>query len=122
MTTINKVKTVDTSNLQPRELIHMDFAFYNVNSIHGFTSIITVVYSRTRMLWVFSTTYKQSHVCIIRSILTTPNNEQHPLKHVIFDEDGASENSTYVTNLLVEELKIPMETTGGDASCINGEN
>ena len=29
------------------------------------------------------------------------------------------ENSTYVTNLLVEELNIPMETTGDEASWIN---
>ena len=43
MTTINKGTTVDTSNLQPGELVHMDFAFYNINSIHGFTSMITVV-------------------------------------------------------------------------------
>ena len=30
-----------------------------------------------------------------------------------FDEDGALEISTDVTSLLVEELKIFMETTGG---------
>ena len=31
MTTTNKGKTVDISNLQTRELIHMDFAFYKRN-------------------------------------------------------------------------------------------
>ena len=32
------------------------------------------------------------------------------------------EKSTYVTNLLVDELNISMENTGGDASCLNGKN
>ena len=31
-------------------------------------------------------------------------------------------NSLDVTNLLVDELKIYMETTGGDASWLNGMN
>ena len=43
MTTLPKGKTVGTSKLHLGELIHMDFSFYNVTSIRGFTSIITVV-------------------------------------------------------------------------------
>ena len=40
---INKGTTVDTINLQPGELIHTDLEFYNITSIRGFTSILTVV-------------------------------------------------------------------------------
>ena len=36
-----------------------------------------------------------------------------------FDEDGALENSTDITNLLVVKFNISMETTGDDASCLN---
>ena len=43
MTTLPKGTTVDTTNLQPVELIQMNFALYNVTSIHGFTSMLTVV-------------------------------------------------------------------------------
>ena len=50
MTTINKGISVDTSNLQLGELVHMDFAFYNVTYIHGFTSILTVVCEKTRTI------------------------------------------------------------------------
>ena len=49
-----KGATVDRSNLKPGELIHIDFAFYNVTSICGFTSILTVFREKTRMIWVFS--------------------------------------------------------------------
>ena len=37
-------------------------------------------------------------------------------------EYGVLENSTDVTNLLVDELNVSMETTGGDTLWINGNN
>ena len=113
---------IDTSNFQPVKIIHMEFSFYNVTPIRGFASILNVVCSRTRMIWVFPTESKISPVHTIHFILTTPNNEQHPSKLVRVDGDFALENSKYVTNLLVEELKTPMENTGGDAYWINGKN
>ena len=58
MTTINKGTTVDTSNLQQGEVVHMGFAFYNVTSIYVFTSMITVVYEKTRMIGILPTTSK----------------------------------------------------------------
>ena len=45
-----KGTTVDTTNLQPGELIHMDFDFYNMTSIRGFTSMLTVVCENNRMI------------------------------------------------------------------------
>ena len=44
MTDLPKVTTVETTNLQPRELIRTEFALYNVTSTQGLTSIITAVY------------------------------------------------------------------------------
>ena len=58
MTTSPKVKTVDTTNLLPGEIIYVDFDFYNVNSVPGFTSMITVVCANNIMLWVFTTAFK----------------------------------------------------------------
>ena len=121
MTTFPKITTVDNSNIQLGELIHIYFALYNVTSICEFTSMLTVISTKTIMIWSLSTEYKQSHVRIIHFILTTLNNEQHLWKRVIFDEYGALEISTDFTNLLVDELNISMETTGGNASWINGK-
>ena len=59
MTTLPKETTVETSNLQPGELIHMDFVFYNVTPIRGLTSILTVIYENTRMILVLCTASKQ---------------------------------------------------------------
>ena len=109
-----KVTTVETNKLQPRELIHMDFALYNVTSICGFTSILTVFCENTRMIWVITNSSKWTDVSIICFVLTTLNNEQHPWKCVIVDEYGALEKSTDVTNILVDDFNTSMETTGGD--------
>ena len=58
MITFPKVKTFDTTDLLSGELIQTDFAFYNVTSIRGFTSMITVVCGNTRMIWVLHTASK----------------------------------------------------------------
>ena len=101
MTNFSKGTTVDTTNLWPGEIIHIYFSFWNVTSIRGFTSMITVVCSNNRMIFIFSTAYKRTPVCIVRFILTTLNNESQPYNRVRVDKYGALENSTYVTNLLV---------------------
>ena len=121
-TTINKGTTVDTSNLQTGELVHMDFEFYNATSIRGFTSMLTAVCAKIRMLLVFCTASKRAPVRIICFILKTLMHEKHPCKCVIVDEDSALANSTDVTNLLADEFKISMETTVGDASWLNLKN
>ena len=59
MKTLTKSKTIETNNLQQGVLIIMEFAFYNVNSIQGFTSMINVVRDKTRMIWVFITYFIQ---------------------------------------------------------------
>ena len=100
----------------------MNFSFYNVTSIHNFTSMLTVACENNLMLWVLSTAPKISPVRIILFVLKTLTNEQHPCKLVRVDEDIALENSTDVTNLLVDEFKTSMENTGGDVSWINGKN
>ena len=122
MKTLPKVTTVDTTNLQTGELIHMYFALYNVISTPGLTSMINVVCASTRMLWVIPNVSNQDPVRIICFILTTLKNEKHPRKRVGVDEDGALENSTDVTNLLFDDFNISMENTVGDASWINVNN
>ena len=51
MTIFPKATTVDRSNIQPVQPIHTRFAFYNVDSIRGFTSVLTFVCEKTRIIW-----------------------------------------------------------------------
>ena len=101
ITTLPKGKTVYTSNLWPRELINMDFEFYNATSIRGLTSMLTVFRAKTRMLGLLTTEYKLAPICIICFILTTLNNKQHPCKRMSISEYGDLANSTDVRNLLL---------------------
>ena len=55
MKTFPRLTIVDKTNLQPGELIHMYFYFYNVTSIRGFTSMITAVCEKTIIILVFPT-------------------------------------------------------------------
>ena len=122
MTNLSKGKTVDTTNLQLGELIKFYFDLYNVTSILGFTSMLILVCAKNKMIWLFTTGSTISPVCSIHFILTKLKNEQHIYKRVIVDKYGSLENSTYFTNLLVDNFIISMETIGGDASWINLKN
>ena len=48
--------------------------------------------------------------------------KKHPYICVRVDEDGALSKSADVNSLLVDELRISIETTDGDASWLNGNN
>ena len=120
-TTLPKGTIVQTINLQPGQLIHTDFSFFNLTFICQLTSMLTVVCENTIIIWVLPTAYKKP-VRIIRFILTTLKNKQHPCKRVTVYEDGTLENSTDDTNLLVDEFKTSMDNTDGDASWLNGNN
>ena len=93
-----------------------------MTSIRVFTPILSVVYAKTRIIWFITTASKRSPVQIIFFILTTFNNEQHSQIRVIVDKDYALENSIDVTNILVDEFMIHMETNGGDAPWISEKN
>ena len=69
-----KDATVDTTNLTPEELLHMNFTFYNVTFIVGFTSILDAVCERITIICILPTVPKQASVRIIIFILATLNN------------------------------------------------
>ena len=84
--------------------------------------MLTVACSKTKVLWVLTTSSKRAPVQIIPFIIIKLKNEQHTCKRVIVEKYVSLQKSTYVTNLLVENFNISMETTGGDALWINGKN
>jgi hypothetical protein len=45
-----KGKTVTTDRLKPGELLHMDFAFWNIVSRRGFTAVLTIVDACSRFI------------------------------------------------------------------------
>ena len=106
MTISPKDKTVETTNLRPGELLHMEFALQNVAYTQGFTSMITVLHVKTTTVWILPTASKQPPIRIILFMLTTLNDENHTCRHVRVNEDGALEKPADVTNLIVEKFSI----------------
>ena len=48
-----KGPTTSTEHLAPGSLLHVDFYFYDITSIRGFNSNITIIDAKTRKLWCF---------------------------------------------------------------------
>ena len=65
---------------------------------------------------------KRALVPIISFILTTFKNEQHPCKYGRVNGNGDLENSTDVSNLIVDDFIISTRNAGGDASWFNRKN
>jgi hypothetical protein len=61
-----KGKTSSTDNLTPGELLHTDFAFWDITSRRMCTDVLTIIYAKTRMLWLFCTSSKKPPVHILR--------------------------------------------------------
>ena len=76
MKMFSKGTTVDTTKLQPQEITHMDFMFYNMTSIQEFTSMLTVFCANTIIIWLFLTAPSLSLIHIICFIRKTFENEQ----------------------------------------------
>ena len=85
----------------------MYFVFYKITYIRGFTFMLTVVFEKTRMIWIFPTASKRYPVHIIHFILTMLNNEQHTCKRVKIDEDGALKNQQMPQTYLLKNSKYP---------------
>ena len=82
----------------------MEFDLYNMTSIWLFTSMLAVVCEKTIILWVFTTAPKIFPVRIMLFVWSSFNNEQHTYRCVGVNEDGASENLTYVTNFIIYDF------------------
>jgi hypothetical protein len=116
-----KGKTVSTAKLQPGELLHMDFAFWDILSRRNFTAVLTIVDACTRMLWLFCTASKKPPVHILRWFFANLRREKITLANIRVDEDGALAGSSAFATFLRDEEQLNLETTGGYASFLNGK-
>jgi len=56
-----KGKTLSTDHLTPGELLHIDYSFWDLPSIRGFTSMLLIIDAKTRMLWLFCSRTKREN-------------------------------------------------------------
>jgi len=102
------------------QLLHLDFSFWNVVSIRGFTSLLSVIDSKDQMLWNFPTASKRTPLQILDYLFAMLAHDGIQVQCIRVDEDGALANNSKFCDFLLER-KISLETTGGYASFLNGK-
>jgi hypothetical protein len=109
-----KAKTTSYELTTKGQLLHLDFSFWDQQSIRGFTSLLSIIDGKDHMLWNFPTASKHPPIDILQYFFAMLHKENIVIQAVRVDEDGVLANSTEFTDFLIQE-NINMETTGGFA-------
>ena len=113
--------TVSTTNVAPGTRFHLDFSFFNVTSCSEFSAALTIVDATTSNPFGYPTRSKRPPLALIRNFVTVARRNGYPCLIFCMDEGGELTCSADLVHLVVEELGIIVETTGGHASSINGK-
>jgi len=120
MPKLSRNPTISVEHLEPGQMLQMDFAFMNTQSIRGFTSYLSCDCVVTKYSYRFCTRNKRAPVDVIRWIISTLRSQGKKIHFVRFDEGGELARSYDINKMLVEEFKVVMQSTGGYASHLNG--
>ena len=74
-TKIPRGPTTNVSKFPPGFMLQMDFAFLNVESIHGFTSVFVAICSATSYPFGFPSISKRPHLEILKFLVTKLSNQ-----------------------------------------------
>ena len=88
-TKIPRDPTTDVLKFAPCFMLQMDFSFFNVESIHGFTSTFMAIWSATSHPFGFSYRSKCSTIEILKFLVTKLRNQDKKVAFIRVDEDGA---------------------------------
>jgi hypothetical protein len=113
-------KTVTTDHLNPGELLHMGFAFWNMLPRRGFTAVLKIVDVCSRFIWIFCTASKKPPINIRWWFNVNLRREHHTLAHIHIDEELALADSTAFDSFIRDEAQLNLETTRGYSSFLNG--
>ena len=112
---------IDTSKFLPGQLLHIDFSFYEITSIRGFTCVLIIVDALTRKVWAFCTPNKRPPLDIMRFFLQQMKRDKKNPQFIRCDEGGEVIRSEDFCEMLLKEFQITAQTTGGYSSWINGK-
>ena len=90
-TKISRGPTTDVSKFAPGFMLQMDFAFFNVGSIHGFTSTFVAIYSDTSHSFGFTSRIKLTHIDNLRYLSNILMNHHSKIAFIRLDESVALE-------------------------------
>ena len=110
--------TIDVSKCAPGLMLQIDFSFFNVESIRGFTSTSEAIYSATSYPLGFPPRSKLPPLDILKNIAITMMNQDEKCLFVRVDKDGTLEISSEYTSTR-NNINIIIKTISGDEFSLN---
>ena len=112
---------MNTDNLRPRELLHMDFCFLDETSIRQFTCAQVVVDAKVRKIWTFCTPGKRPPLTTLTFLLEQLKEMGRQVINIRTYLGEELSRSSEFCNLLVNEYQCGLQTAGGYSSWLNGK-
>ena len=100
--------------------LHLDFTFFNVTSIYGYTAGLLAIDATTRMTWGFPTRSKRPPVHILRFLIRVLRKQGRNIQALRLDEGGELARSSDFMSV-AHHLDLVVESTGGYTSSLNGK-
>ena len=119
-TKVPKGSLTDTTSLAPFQRLHVDFSFFSVASIRGFTSALDVACASTSYPFGFPTKSKSPPIEILRWLLGTLRSMGYVVNFIRVDEGGELANSSSFAEFVFKQDCI-LESTGAGNSTNNGK-
>ena len=102
-------------------MIQADSAFFNVESIHGFTSTFVAICSDTSHPFEFPFRGKRPPIEKLKFIVPTLSNQDKKVAFIRLKKYGALARSSELMKIC-HNMNIIARTTGGDAYSLNNKN
>ena len=96
-------------------MLQMDFAFFKVEIIRGFTPNFVAIFSVNPYPFGFTSISKRPTIEILKFLVTTLRNQDKKSAFIQVDEYGTLPRSSKFTKTC-HNMNIIFKTTGGDAS------
>ena len=117
-TKISRFPNIDVYIISPGFILQMDFSFFNVESIHGFTSTFVTICSATSYPFGFLSRRKRPSLDILRFLVTTLKNQDKKFVFIWVDEYGALARSSDFMSTY-HKMNIIVKNIGGDEYSLN---
>ena len=113
--------TINTDQLRPGELIHMDFYFVNIPSIRNFTAVLLVLDTKIRQMWQFPTKQKRPPLDIVNFFLVQLKRMGREVHHIRIYCGGELAGSSEFCALIKNKFEVGLERTDTYSSWLNGK-
>ena len=111
-TNVPRGRVVNVTKLPPFQHLHVDFSFFRVTSLHGYTTALDIVSASTSYPFRFPTKSKSPPLVLFQWFVKTICSIGYQVTFIQVDEDkGLAHSSEFCA--LVIQLNCVLETTGG---------